>query len=396
MQKSTMLYASPFNPMQSGISDYSEVLVNALLEQYDITLLTRDYKMTNQDLAKRCKILNYDKDEIPFDQFDYIVYNIGNQPYYHDYIYQCCLAHPGLVILHDFSLYFLFIGVHGYLGDTFSKIYELEGAEGIHCIKKTMMKHSTNLLECKDLASVMPLNQEILQSNNRFMVHSEYAKNKILETGCVDAQNVRKINHISLLGEDMNHIPKKDLYAKYGIPEDAIIIASFGYIVWTKLNHVVCQVVSDLNQKLERKVCYIMVGDGGYVDNYVDSKTIFKTGYTELEDFNSFIQYADIIINLRHPSMGETSGSLIRILELGKVCIVSDEGWFSELPDDCVIKIGMHNIEEVVAEKIQLLIQDETLKQQYAENAKQYIRTEYSTKKIVGEISDFLASGGTT
>ena len=37
--------------------------------------------------------------------------------------------------------------------------------------------------------------------------------------------------------------------------------------------------------------------------------------------------------------MGETSGSVIRALSLGKPLVVSDVGWFSELPDDVALKV---------------------------------------------------------
>ncbi|HLK45496.1 MAG TPA: hypothetical protein VKT18_05885, partial [Acidimicrobiales bacterium] len=43
--------------------------------------------------------------------------------------------------------------------------------------------------------------------------------------------------------------------------------------------------------------------------------------------------------NLRYPTMGETSGSAIRALSLGKPLVVSDVGWFAELPDDVALKV---------------------------------------------------------
>src|SRR5262249_32892909 len=42
---------------------------------------------------------------------------------------------------------------------------------------------------------------------------------------------------------------------------------------------------------------------------------------------------------------GETSGSVIRGLSLGKPLVVSDVGWFSELPDDVVLKVPVDEVE---------------------------------------------------
>ena len=47
----------------------------------------------------------------------------------------------------------------------------------------------------------------------------------------------------------------------------------------------------------------------------------------------------DACLNLRAPTMGETSGSVVRQLSLGKPVVVSDVGWFSELPDEVALKI---------------------------------------------------------
>lgn len=398
MNKPTMLYASPFNPVQSGISDYSETLVQALQEQFEITLLIKDYGMTNQYLTDTCRILKYGREEIPFEEFDTIVYNIGNQPYYHDYIYRCCLEHPGLVILHDFSLYYLFIGVHSQDGDVLREIYRLTGIAGLHTVKSAIQNINWDLLECKRLAGELPLNQELLQSGNKFMVHSDYTYQKVIKSGCVTPEQVRKINHIALIDDATEYMERDVLFDKYGVPKDALILTSLGFIGNTKLNHVVCKVVEKLSKELQQKICYVMVGEGNYtaagerksVEDYVDGKTIIKTGYTEIVEFNSFIKYSNIIINLRHPSMGETSGALIRILGLGKVCIISDEAWFSEIPGDCAIKIGMCNIEKELEKQICKLIKDPSLCEQYEKAAKAYIASEYDAQKIVKQIRSHL------
>ncbi len=51
------------------------------------------------------------------------------------------------------------------------------------------------------------------------------------------------------------------------------------------------------------------------------------------------------IVNLRSPTMGETSGTAIRALSLGKPLVVSDVGWFSELPDEVAIKVPVDDEE---------------------------------------------------
>jgi glycosyltransferase involved in cell wall biosynthesis len=64
----------------------------------------------------------------------------------------------------------------------------------------------------------------------------------------------------------------------------------------------------------------------------------------------SLMAACDVLVNLRYPTMGETSGSVIRALALGQPLLVSDVGWFGELPDDAVLKIPVDEHEVRVIE----------------------------------------------
>ena len=76
-----------------------------------------------------------------------------------------------------------------------------------------------------------------------------------------------------------------------------------------------------------------------YVRDNKLSERVKVTGYIEIEQFKEYIDMTDICMNLRYPSNGETSGSLMRILAKGRCVVVNDIGSFSEIPDDCCIKL---------------------------------------------------------
>jgi glycosyltransferase involved in cell wall biosynthesis len=59
----------------------------------------------------------------------------------------------------------------------------------------------------------------------------------------------------------------------------------------------------------------------------------------------SLMSACDVLVNLRYPTMGETSGSVIRALALGKALLVSDVGWFAELPGDAVLRVPVDDYE---------------------------------------------------
>ncbi len=58
------------------------------------------------------------------------------------------------------------------------------------------------------------------------------------------------------------------------------------------------------------------------------------TSTSPIEDFNGYIAACDIVLNLRYPTVGESSGTLQRALGMGKAVVVSDVGSFSEYPSE--------------------------------------------------------------
>ena len=106
----TLAYHSPFLPQKSGISHYSSELLSALKAHYDITLVSDETELLDQEFP----IITYERFyELMSDEstaFDRVIYNMGNNTKFHKIIYECSIKHPGVVILHDFF-------ISGFIGD---------------------------------------------------------------------------------------------------------------------------------------------------------------------------------------------------------------------------------------------------------------------------------------
>jgi glycosyltransferase involved in cell wall biosynthesis len=87
----------------------------------------------------------------------------------------------------------------------------------------------------------------------------------------------------------------------------------------------------DLDRRLER------LGIGG--------DSLIREDYVAEDRLWALMSACDVLVNLRSPTMGETSGSVIRGLSLGKPMLVSDVGWFAELPDGVALKVAVDEYE---------------------------------------------------
>ena len=114
-------------------------------------------------------------------------------------------------------------------------------------------------------------------------------------------------------------------------------------------------------------------------------------GYVALDDFTAAIAACDVCLNLRWPTVGETSGSLLRALALGKPTLVSEVGTFLEYPDDVAIKIPVNHREtDWLYEYMRVLLDDPALAGAVGERARAYAAEVCAWPKVAAEYTRFL------
>jgi hypothetical protein len=90
----------------------------------------------------------------------------------------------------------------------------------------------------------------------------------------------------------------------------------------------------------------------------------------------------DICVSLRAPTMGETSGSVIRALVLGKPLVVSEVGWFAELPDEVALKVPVDAHEtETLGAALELLAANDRARTAMGDAARAYVAAEHDLER---------------
>src|SRR5207248_3910141 len=90
-----------------------------------------------------------------------------------------------------------------------------------------------------------------------------------------------------------------------------------------------------------------------------EGEDVIRVHYVDEAQLWSYLSACEVCVNLRYPTMGETSGIVVRALSLGRALVVSDVGWFAELPDEAVVKVPVGEDEVgAVATALELLVRD--------------------------------------
>jgi glycosyltransferase involved in cell wall biosynthesis len=120
----------------------------------------------------------------------------------------------------------------------------------------------------------------------------------------------------------------------------------------------------DLERRLQRLG---LAGEGLARESWVDERRLW-----------ALMAGADVCVNLRHPTMGETSGSVVRALSLGRPLVVSDVGWFAELPDEVALKVPVDDREtETLLAALELLAREPSVREAMSAAARELARREH-------------------
>jgi hypothetical protein len=122
-----------------------------------------------------------------------------------------------------------------------------------------------------------------------------------------------------------------------------------------------------------------------------------RIDYVAEERLWSLMAACDACISLRAPTMGETSGSAIRALSLGRPLVVSDLGWFAELPDEVAMKVPVDDDEvPALATALELLAASEVTQRAMGDAARRYVAREHDLHQVAEGYASALeeAAGG--
>lgn len=390
---------SPLPPLKSGISEYSELVLYHLKNYADVDLWVDGFS-PRRHFYRDFRVIDYTRERkiLPLlKTYDIIVYNMGNNAEFHSGMYEVLQEYPGIVILHDYILHHFFAiywidkkgNPEGYL----QEVRKQYGRPTEELAKKTLGLPAKPLWETEEVQRY-PLSEAIVEKSIGVIVHSEFVKTLLERTGM--ARKILKLNSpyypipASSLGNN-----RDDLH----LPKDKVIFASLGFLTPVKRLDKVLRVIAG-DDFLRKSVFVVVIGESVYPDYQLEkiaetlglAEQVRFLGYLPMEEAYAYLNCADVCLNLRYPTMGETSGSLIRIMSLGKPAVVSNVGWYAELPDDCVVKINPGNESEELTFWLRRLASDAGLRRQIGEAARKYVEKEHNPMTFVRGLLDFARS----
>lgn len=386
MMKRHLAYLSPLPPTQTGVADYSAEFLPYLAAEAELTLFTE--APAGVSPAGHHQFPTYDLAQYPSMrwQFDAALYHIGNNQH-HEAIYQLFCQYPGIAVIHDYFLH-PFLGARSQGRGGYS-LYRRElgytyGLEGIRL--GWDVENGGQAIP----HTVVPLNERLLDLSLGVIVHSQFAAGLAGQRGM--SRPVQAIPHFLKL---YPATPQRD---KLPWPADTIVFATVGYLPLTKNVHPTLRALARLRQR-RPDIAYLFVGRvnqfeqehlTAWVKEFGLEGWVHQVGYLpDLADFLNWTATADVIMGLRYPTMGETSGTVLRAFGLSRPVIVSNHGWYGELPDEICCKVSPGD-EDALLEMMGRLADSAALRQRIGQAARHYAERVLAPAGIARAYSQFI------
>lgn len=337
-----LAYVSPLPPERSGISDYSTELLDELQRHYVIDVVATQPEVSVASIIANCSIRSVAWFRAHADDYDRVIYHFGNSPY-HRHMFQLAQDIPGVIVLHDFFLSHVIADNDktGYMPGAFSQaLYQSHGYTALR-----QQYHPTEGAD--DLVWRYPCNFPLIQCALGVIVHAENSR-RLAEQwyGRGVADSWRIIPHLRVPPAEMNRATAR---RHLNLAENDFVVCSFGQLGPTKLNHRLLETWLRTDAAKSRTSVLIFVGELPPGDYRIQMQTAIRragigkqvrvTGWTDTNEFRQYLAAADVAVQLRTLSRGETSGAVLDCMNHGLPTIVNANGSMADLPEDGVLKL---------------------------------------------------------
>ena len=362
-------FFSPLPPARSGIADYSQALIQSLKPLVELEVFSE---------ASRA-----------FDpaRFDIALYQLGNNVH-HDFVYETALRHPGVVAMHESNLHHLMAELTIKRGDWDAYIRECEYHGGPQAAAYAARVRK---LEVGPDYEGVAMTRRILERARGLVVHSRYMREEMRAAAFTGP--VAVIPHGAWIPE----ADRNEYRHRLGLDEITPLVGVFGFLKPYK------RIAESLRafRRLVRLVPnarMILVGEPhpefpleAMIGSMGLSANVRVLGFVPIGEFTGYLGACDIVLNLRYPTVGESSGTLLRSMGLGKAVMVSEVGSFQEFPDDVCLKVPVGPGEEdLIFEYLNLLVSRPDVAQALGSRAKDYVARECNWAAVARRYAAFL------
>jgi glycosyltransferase involved in cell wall biosynthesis len=330
---------SPLQPAPTDIAHYTARVLPPLLERAEVALWT-DQPEWDKDLDRLVQVRQYHPGRMPWrdiNRADLTIYSIGNNPRFHGSIWQVSRRHSGIVILHDFRLHHFFDGLYReQWHDGRAYLAEMEFHYGPEARRDAEECYDTDARNIDYMAERYPFTPLALRNALGVVVHTGDALQDLKRA------DLPPVVYLPLPFPPGQRNRKSWTQTPVPIKGSYCRLIVFGYIGRNRRLDDVLEALAGLQERERFRLdIYGQLLYREAVEERIRSLQLGKLvklhGLVSEAKLDDALSKSHLAINLRNPTMGEASGSQLRIWAHSLPGVVSRTGWYGTLPSDAVV-----------------------------------------------------------
>ncbi len=335
---------SPMAPEHSEVANHTERLVPELRAKHDARFFTETPDGFLEPATG--KLYAAPLGETPtellltLNQIDLPVYNLGNHPGFFARTWFLGQVKPGIVILHDLKLHHFYEGIYrSHLEDKpryLRSLWEYYGRVG----HDAGVAYWQQKISIDFMAQHFPMTEWAIRNALAIVVHTPHALEAIARLTRTPAR-MASLAYIPQAAARL--VPPADDFEADGsfARTRNVRLILFGYL---NVNRRIVEFLTALSAMPERDRFEVHLV--GTMANRQDVETTVQTlglrervtlyGYVSEAELEAALDRADLAINLRYPTMGEASGSQLRIWDHALPSLVTCTEGYATMPPETV------------------------------------------------------------
>lgn len=377
-----LAFVSPLPPAPSGIADYSAELLPELARHYEIEVVTPK-EVTDSWILANCPVRDVAWFEEHAAAFDRILYHIGNSDH-HSHMFGLLARHPGAVVLHDVYL--------GHLAMHRDRNGEVPGGWATALYES----HGYPALRGDRWEAILqyPASFDVLGAARGTIVHSAFAKSEI--TRWFPGLPPDRVETIPLLRATVEEPDRAASRKALGLAEDEFLICAFGVMGPLKLNHRLTDAFLASDLKKKARLIFVGAKDPVEYGDALDRQEaasqgrIKLTGHVSKEEYRHWLASADLAVQLRFGSRGESSASVLDCLNHGLPTLVNANGALQEIPEDALFKIADDFTDADLAYALEELWENAKKREALGKAGRKLVRRDHEPKRIAKHCAEAI------
>lgn len=381
-----LAYISPLPPERSGISDYSAELLPALANHYDIEVIVAQKLVTDPWVKAHCPIRSVTWFKNHKSRFDRVLYHFGNSAF-HKHMFELLREIPGVVVLHDFYLSGVLhhMDATGYAPGCFEQqLYHSHGYGALADYARGQ--------DIEDLIRDYPCSREVIENSVGIIVHSKNSVRLAKQWYGLEDDQFDIIPHMRIADRTYDRTGAR---RALGFSDSAFVVCSFGILAPKKLNDRLLEAWLASNLATSSDCHLIFVGansSGEYgktlsaaVEQGPHQSPIRITGWVDKKSYRQYLAAADLGVQLRTLSRGETSGTVLDCMNYGLATIVNANGSMADLAPDSVWKMPDEFSDSELTVALETLWHDQVLRRSMGIKARRVILQQHDPNRCAAE-----------